>query len=237
MKTEKGFWKHVTILTLSVTLLLGTAAVSFAWMANGQTHIQKYWALVFGEGNDKASITVKDLDMDVKFWLYNEETEKYDREITNEEKLITVDGMMPSEAIYFMFEFENNTSEDSTVDISFVGMQETEGADTENGTPARLSDALYLSLSKSEGYDLSDNEQRKMVPENTYERMSDITTYTTNENNTTSGSMFFAENLKIPSTSKGENTVKIYGYILFDRNAGAEYENCTLSINKVYILG
>ncbi len=250
MNEKKTLVRHIVTLVLSVAFLITSVTVTLAWMENGESKRASRIELAYKDGSTpQIGIQANE--------LYVEMYKKIDGEYievdsSSNEPIFTNDNMAPSDSIEFRFDIYNLTNTDVSVDIIFSGIT---GTTPEGSRAPKLADALYLSLTSTDGYDDASAKR----PDGTFERMCDILTYIpVKQDSATEGAssadeatdgeekeyvitVSFSENLIIPPTgAKAEDgsnkPITVYGYLLFDRNAGSEYEACTFKVDKILIL-
>ncbi len=240
MKRLKGMWMHIALLMLTVAVLISSVYITVAWMEEGRTYEGQKLKLEYG-GNSNALIGIQQADIAVNLYIAEEidtatETRPFVEKAgktyvladtgkggsTEVENILSVDGMLPSDAIYFMLEYYNRADKPVRLTTSFAGVGAT--VVKENNTP-KLAEVLYLSLTGSDGY--AGNEA--LEPPVSFNRVDDVLK---------DGIIKFAENMAVPPTGNedGGTPVRVYGYLLFDRNADCTYENCDFTVKNILIV-
>ncbi len=242
MKSKKGLWLRISLLALTLALMIASVYVTYSWMEEGRIYDGKKLNMEYGSrGDSNAIIGIQSAELAVNFYIAEEidpntETRPYVEKAgktyvlkdtgktgsTPTESILDLDGMLPSDAIYFMIEYYNVGEKNVRLTTSFAGIKAEKC--NENGLP-KLAEVLYLSLTGSDGYE----EHTELQPANTFNRVDDVLH---------DGIIRFTENMAIPPTGDvtSGTPVRLYGYLLFDRNADCEYENCDFSIKNILIV-
>ncbi len=230
MSVIRSMWKHILVLLLTLALLVLSVAVTLSWMESGDHYEGKRLEMAYKE-NSRYVIGAESVDIDVRLYTKDAAGNYVVADTKENEPLFTAQNMLPADAVYFMLEFYNNGETNIKTNIYFAGVNATVNDDS--GKP-KLSEALYLSLTGSEGY--PDRSEHR--PDGTFEKVTDVLEYTTDSKGVVSGRLTLAEGLTIPPTGKGADAtpIKIYGYLLFDRNAGSEYQNCDFNVDSILIV-
>ncbi len=228
------------IMYLSMAVFVLFVGITFAWMdfSNDiEGNVIKYQ---YG-GDSKYYMGVANTNFDATLCIADENG---DYKTVTEGNPFKFTSLVPSELIYFKFEFTNDSVDEVIgdeagapikVNVYLTGI--TANKNNDDGQP-KLSEVLYFSVTGSEGY-ASDSVNR---PTSKLVKLQDmlIPEEKENENDEQTYKVMLLENLVIPVESADEkltgHDVGVFCYFLFDREATIEYENCDLKFENILVV-
>ncbi len=222
------------IMYLAMAVFVLIAGITFAWMDFSKE--LSGGAIVYQYGGETGRyMGVANIDFEAQLEILRGELYV---PIGPDEKLALTD-LVPSESVHFKLRFTNKSidpvigdTEGTPIKVNVYLTGITAEKVNAEGKP-KISEVLYFSIVGSEGY----MEGSVNKPENMLVDMQSILepeTYDGNGNPITYRATLLKD-LVIPVATEATQSVSVICYILFDREATVEYENCDMSYDHIMV--